>query len=79
MVDQTEVSVELQAVLNHLAGPMPNTPIDGLLDSKIEEKYTRVTWYNSVMYAQDKAGTWSRVYLNIDNPVLIDTGKNSEE
>ena len=66
------VSVEIQAVLNHLAGPKC---IVQDIENSTEGKYIRTTWYNSVMYAQDNDGIWHRAYADTSTPMTFQTAE----
>jgi hypothetical protein len=57
---------ELNAVLDHLAGPMPSACLDMTLDPSLTSVYVRGTWFNSAYYLQDKYGKWHLMYPHVD-------------
>ncbi len=60
-----EVKSSMQAVLNHLSGPMPTAPLQGVLTDEFSGKYIRTTWFNSCMYGQDHEGKWYLLYASV--------------
>jgi hypothetical protein len=61
-----EPAGELQAVLNHLAGPMPGTELHNVYSDEFLKKFNRATWFNSCLYGQTKTGTWSLLYASTE-------------
>lgn len=66
-----EPSGELQAVLNHLAGPMPTSAPHGVYDDEFLKKFNRATWFNSCLYGQTKNGKWVLLYACTEYRVQI--------
>ena len=68
-------SSELQAVLNHLAGRMPSTPLHNVYTDEFLQKFNRATWFNSCLYGQTKTGQWALLYASTEYKVLaVKTG-----
>jgi hypothetical protein len=62
---------ELQAVLNHLAGPMPSAAVRGVYTDEFLKKFNRVTWFNACMYGQTKAGQWQLLYVSTESRLQV--------
>ena len=71
---KNKVSIELQTILDHLAGPMPGQRIDSFLNDNIDKRYFRGTWYNSSYYLQNERGEWFLAYPHAGVRIAIING-----
>lgn len=70
-----EPASELQAVLNHLAGPMPSAQLHNVYTDDFLKEFNRATWFNSCLYGQAKTGKWVLLYASTEyrmTPVKAD-------
>lgn len=66
-----EPASELQAVLNHLAGPTPSQDMHNIYSDDFLKKYRHITWFNACMYGQTKEGKWLLLYVNTEHRVHV--------
>ena len=68
-MEKHKVSDDLQKVLSHLAGDVPDekkSEVSALLkDHNISATYKRCMWYAGCYYCEDEDGNWDLIWCDV--------------